>query len=163
MRTTVERVIASPLGPLTLVATDEALTGVQFNERTGPGTPGDTSPPAHPVLDLAARQLEEYFAGERKAFSIPLAVEGTPFQRAVWSRLEQIPFGEQRSYAWLASAVGDSNACRAVGAANGRNPLAIVVPCHRVVGGDGSLTGYAGGLDRKRWLLAHEQQGFALR
>lgn len=102
------------------------------------------------------RQLAEYFAGNRQAFDLKLAPQGTPFQRAVWRALGEIPFGTTCCYADIARRIGRPTAVRAVGAANGRNPVAIVVPCHRVIGRDGSLTGYAGGLDRKRWLLEHE-------
>ena len=103
-------------------------------------------------------QLGEYFAGERTRFDLALAPAGTRFQRAVWAALRTIPYGETRTYTEQAVAVGRPSAVRAVGAANGRNPIAIVVPCHRVVGADGSLTGFGGGIDRKRWLLAHERQ-----
>jgi methylated-DNA-[protein]-cysteine S-methyltransferase len=158
MSIVVERVIPSPVGLLTLVATDTALAGVRFDRTAAAaGVCVAAAQAGHPVLDLAAREIGEYFAGARQTFSIPLAPAGTPFQRAVWQALETIPFGERRSYAWLAGRIGDARACRAVGAANGRNPLPIVLPCHRVVGADGRLTGYAGGLDRKRWLLAHER------
>jgi methylated-DNA-[protein]-cysteine S-methyltransferase len=121
-----------------------------------------------PVLAEAARQLRAFFAGELTTFDLPLAPAGTPFQRAVWDALRAIPFGETRSYRDVAVGLGAPSAVRAVGAANGKNPLAIVVPCHRVVGSSGALTGYAGGLARKRWLLAHERSvldraGFRLR
>jgi methylated-DNA-[protein]-cysteine S-methyltransferase len=159
---TVQKSIDSPLGALRLVATDTALVGVYYPGHAPAPAVGGEDVASHPVLDQAARELHEYFAGRRRAFSIPLAPGGTAFQRAVWSLLTTIPFGEQRSYAWLAQQIGDPGACRAVGAANGRNPLSIIVPCHRVVGRDGRLTGYAGGLDRKRWLLAHEGQTFEL-
>ncbi|HVI00310.1 MAG TPA: methylated-DNA--[protein]-cysteine S-methyltransferase, partial [Enhygromyxa sp.] len=110
----------------------------------------------HSILRKAAVQLEQWFAGERQAFDLPLAAAGTGFQRTVWSALQAIPFGQTRSYGQLAIDLGRPQASRAVGAANGRNPIPIVVPCHRVIGQDGSLTGYAGGLAAKRWLLAHE-------
>lgn len=108
------------------------------------------------MLVRAAAQLAEYFAGERAEFDIPLAPRGTGFQRLVWAALEQIPFGETRSYGELAAGLGRPSASRAVGAANGKNPISILVPCHRVIAGSGALTGYAGGLAAKRWLLAHE-------
>ena len=109
------------------------------------------------MLDAARRQLDAYFAGRRKMFELPLGLEGTPFQLRVWSALLEIPFGETRSYGQLAKAIGIQSAMRAVGAANGRNPIAIVVPCHRVIGANGSLTGFGGGLDRKKLLLSLEQ------
>jgi methylated-DNA-[protein]-cysteine S-methyltransferase len=108
------------------------------------------------VLALAARQLAEYFAGDRRVFELPLAHAGTQFQQLVWRALVAIPFGETRSYGEIARAIGRPAASRAVGAANGKNPFAIVVPCHRVIGASGELTGYAGGMAAKRWLLAHE-------
>lgn len=110
------------------------------------------------VLDRAARQFDEYFAGRRRVFDLPLLTVGTPFQRAVWELLTEIPFGETRSYAWLAAQLGHPRAVRAVAAANRANALSIFIPCHRVVGSDGSLTGYAGGLAAKRLLLGLEQQ-----
>ena len=110
----------------------------------------------------AARQLREYFEGSRTAFDLRLAPRGTPFQLTVWDALTQIPAGETRSYGDIASAVGAPSASRAVGMANGRNPIAIIVPCHRVVGANGTLTGYGGGLDRKRWLLEHEAPAMPL-
>ena len=113
---------------------------------------------AHPVLDQAARELEQYFEGKRRTFSSPLAAAGTPFQREVWDALAAIPFGQSRSYAEIATAIGRSRAVRAVGAANGANPLSIFVPCHRVIGADGKLTGYGGGLPAKAWLLGHERK-----
>jgi methylated-DNA-[protein]-cysteine S-methyltransferase len=157
-------VIPSPVGPLLLTAVDAGLTGVWFApEDDGvPGAPGGSVGPAErpgPAADAvraAAAQLAEYFAGGRTAFDVPLAAEGTPFQRRVWAALGEIPHGRTVSYAELARRVGSPAAVRAVGGANGRNPLAIVVPCHRVVGADGLLTGFGGGVARKRWLLAHE-------
>jgi len=143
----------SPVGPLTLVSDGARLLGVHF-----PGW----RPPAHgsthdKVLEAAARQLDAYFAGRSKKFDLPLGLDGTPFQRLVWSALLDIPYGETRSYAQLASAIGKPSATRAVGAANGRNPIAIVVPCHRIIGANGSLTGFGGGLERKKFLLTFEQ------
>ncbi|GAB3288456.1 methylated-DNA--[protein]-cysteine S-methyltransferase [Parahaliea aestuarii] len=150
--------ISSPIGELQLVSDGQALVAIHF--------PGDhrQAHPAHndSVLTSAATQLAEYFAGQRRAFALPLAGNGTPFQQAVWKALHAIPHGELRSYRDIASAIGRETAVRAVGAANGRNPLPIVVPCHRVIGSDGSLTGYAGGLTIKRQLLALEGiAGFA--
>ncbi len=106
----------------------------------------------------ATRQLREYFDGERRSFALPLAARGTDFQRRVWSELSEIPHGRTRSYGEIAEAIGQPTASRAVGAANGRNPISIVVPCHRVIGASGALTGYGGGMDRKRWLLNHEAE-----
>jgi methylated-DNA-[protein]-cysteine S-methyltransferase len=108
------------------------------------------------MLDAARTQLDEYFAGARLEFDLPLDAQGTPFQRRVWTALAEIPFGQTISYAELARRVGDVKAVRAVGAANGRNPIPIIVPCHRVIGANGSLVGFGGGLERKQWLLEHE-------
>jgi methylated-DNA-[protein]-cysteine S-methyltransferase len=112
--------------------------------------------PAHPVLRETARQLDEYFSAGRRSFDLPLEFRGTDFQRRVWSALLAIPYGETRSYLDIASALGNAAAVRAVGAANGRNPISIIAPCHRVIGASGDLTGFGGGLDAKAWLLAHE-------
>ena len=149
--------IPSPVGELTLVAADGALTGVYFPEhRHHPGveTFGDRDDAG---FDEAVAQLGEYFAGERRRFELPLAPRGDAFQQKVWMLLRDIPYGETRNYGQLADALGDRNLARAVGAANGRNPLSIIVPCHRVIGADGNLVGYGGGLDRKRFLLALEE------
>lgn len=149
--------VESPLGPLRLVAAGDGLSGLFLpaQRRAGEIRAGDGR--GHPVLERARRQLDEYFAGVRRAFDLPLALEGTPFQLSVWEALCRIPLGETRSYGAVAAALGGAGA-RAVGAANARNPVAIVVPCHRVVGADGSLTGYAGGQAAKRWLLDHERR-----
>jgi methylated-DNA-[protein]-cysteine S-methyltransferase len=143
----------SPVGPLRLVASPEALLAIEL-----PGHDQKTAAAGsrHPLLQRARAQLLEYFAGRRRTFELPLAPNGTEFQQAVWRELQAIPFGETRSYTDLARRLGRPGAARAVGAANGQNPIPIVLPCHRVVGADGSLTGYAGGLAMKRWLLAHE-------
>lgn len=149
----------SPVGPLTLVSDGEALLAVLFAPAQADlqrdfamATPGVDA-----VLHTATEQLQGYFAGTRKAFDLPVRFAvGTPFQREVWTALQRIPFGTTWSYAQLAAAVGRPLAQRAVGAANGRNPLSVVVPCHRVIGASGSLTGYGGGLERKEWLLALE-------
>ncbi|HSD22515.1 MAG TPA: methylated-DNA--[protein]-cysteine S-methyltransferase [Anaeromyxobacter sp.] len=149
------RTIETPIGPLRLDVEEGALVAVHLpGERRSPIAA--TERPEDPVLAAAAKQLEDYFAGRRTTFDLPLRPRGTPFQRAVWDALRAIPPGETRSYGEIARAVGRPAAVRAVGAANGRNPLAIVVPCHRVIGAGGTLTGYAGGLEAKRWLLAHE-------
>ena len=115
--------------------------------------------PVDGSLDEAAGQLGEYFAGERRTFDLPLAPEGTDFQRRVWAQLRAIPYGSTSTYGEVARAIGATNGFRAVGLANGRNPIAIIVPCHRVIGADGSLTGYAGGMERKRFLLDLEAGG----
>lgn len=140
----------SLIGTLTLVCDGKALTAVHLD---GASAKQDN----HPLLQAAKRQCEEYFAGERREFDLPLEPQGTEFQRAVWRALLDVPYGATASYAEIARAIGKPKACRAVGAANGRNPLAIVVPCHRVIGADGSLTGYGGGLKAKQWLLNHER------
>jgi methylated-DNA-[protein]-cysteine S-methyltransferase len=145
----------SPVGPLTLLASGGALSGLYMNGRV-PASAGPLAAPAGPdalVLDLAAGQLAEYFAGERDAFDLPLALRGTVFQRSVWDALLGVEYGQTVTYAQLADRIGRPTAVRAVGHANGRNPVSIIVPCHRVVGSDGSLTGYGGGIDNKRWLL----------
>ncbi len=142
-------VVQSPVGPLTLEGTETALLALRFGALGQGG--------AAPVLELAARQLAEYFAGERRVFTVPLSPAGTPFQKRVWEALPSIPYGETSTYGAVAQRIGNPNACRAVGMANNRNPLPIFIPCHRVVGRDGSLTGYAGGLDRKQFLLDLER------
>ena len=150
----------SPIGRLRLVATDEGLSHLLFDQQVGEDMDSDGDPAQaddHPVLVAATAQLEEYFAGERREFDIPLDLTGTEFQRAAWSALAGVPFGETRSYRQQAEAIGRPKAVRAIGAANGRNPVPIVLPCHRIVGSDGSLTGYGGGLPIKEYLLNHEQ------
>lgn len=148
----------SPLGPMILAATTRGLAGIWFEQqRHFPDCRAWPQAPQHPVLQAAIKQLAEYFAGERTGFDLPLDVHGgTPFQQSVWKALLAIPRGETISYRTLSERTGCPAATRAVGAAVGRNPLTIVVPCHRVVGADGSLTGYAGGLERKRALLRLE-------
>ena len=150
--------MASPVGTLDLVAGDAGLVAVLWEDDRPGRVPlaARIAGAHHPVLLAARDQLREYLAGTRTAFDLPLDPRGTAFQRAVWRELAAIPFGETRSYADIARALGQPTATRAVGAANGRNPLSIVVPCHRVVGSDGALTGFAGGIEGKRWLLAHE-------
>ncbi len=149
--------VDSPVGPLLLAAGDDGLRLVQFESPRHPASLGaDWHAGRHPVIDAAVHQLREYFAGERRSFDLPLAPQGTDFQREVWWRLAEIPFGETISYAQLAVRVGKPSATRAVGAANGRNPLPIVLPCHRVIGADGSLTGFGGGLPTKEFLLRLE-------
>jgi methylated-DNA-[protein]-cysteine S-methyltransferase len=147
----------SPLGPLRLLADGSALAGLYLPCQPAP--PAEEVPASRaPVLARVAAQLAEYFAGARRDFDVPLAPRGTDFQRRVWRELERIPYGETRSYGDLARTLGNPTASRAVGAANGKNPISILVPCHRVIAGSGALTGYAGGLTAKRWLLAHEAQ-----
>jgi methylated-DNA-[protein]-cysteine S-methyltransferase len=124
--------------------------------RKAQSTDGWTEDAAAAPLAAAIRQLSEYFAGSRRVFDLPLRMQGTLFQQRVWRQLAEIPYGTTWSYGELAKRIDNPSASRAVGLANGRNPISILVPCHRVIGADGSLTGYGGGLDRKRWLLAHE-------
>lgn len=147
-------VVQSPVGDLTLTEENGALTGLYFGRRSLEGEEGLTA-----LLERASRQLEEYFAGKRKQFDLPLSLRGTEFQRQVWAALRDIPYGETRSYGQIAQAVGRPKAVRAVGMANHRNPISIIVPCHRVVGADGSLNGYGGGLENKKFLLALERGG----
>ncbi|MFQ4150134.1 methylated-DNA--[protein]-cysteine S-methyltransferase [Arthrobacter sp. LAPM80] len=150
--------IGSPLGLLTLVENDAGLQAVYMTEHTrrpALATLGQLVTDS-PVLSAAADQLGEYFAGARREFSLPLAPLGSPFQHRVWAALAEIPYGELRTYGQLAAGLGDKSMAQAVGSANGRNPISIIVPCHRVVGADGSLVGYAGGLDCKEYLLELE-------
>lgn len=155
-------VIDSPIGPLTLIAQEGKLAGVHMEitryepDATALGVP--VTADADQVLAEAANQLSSYFRGDLTSFELPLALEGTSFQRTVWTGLLTIPYGETISYGELATRIGQPSAARAVGLANGRNPVAIIVPCHRVIGADGSLTGYGGGMGRKRYLLALEQR-----
>ncbi|HTZ10513.1 MAG TPA: methylated-DNA--[protein]-cysteine S-methyltransferase [Acidimicrobiales bacterium] len=150
----------SPLGPLLLEAAHGALRAVRYVPGAAPAPPPAGRQPRPredaAVLDRAAHQLEEYFAGRRRRFTVPLAPAGTPFQRRVWDALGTLPYGTTVSYGRLARLVDRPGAARAVGHANARNPLAVVVPCHRVVGSSGALTGYGGGLDAKRFLLELE-------
>ena len=138
--------VNSPIGPLTLTERDGALVRLSF------GAQGPCDPPT-PLLRRAIGQLNEYFAGTRRSFDLPLAPSGTEFQRACWDALVEIPYGETRSYGEQAARIGRPDRARAVGAANGANPIAIIQPCHRVIGADGSLTGFGGGLETKRRLL----------
>ncbi|MDR3418176.1 MAG: methylated-DNA--[protein]-cysteine S-methyltransferase [Nevskia sp.] len=154
--------MASPIGPLSLYSDGQFITGLYM------ATGGDMDLSAadgadtqaqheNPLLREAQEQLRAYFAGELQTFDLPLLLQGTAFQQRVWQELRDITYGETISYRELAARVGQPKASRAVGLANGRNPISIVVPCHRVIGADGSLTGYGGGLPRKRWLLDHER------
>ena len=140
----------SPIGLLTIEETDGAITALRFGGET-------VSPPPTPLLQRAAQQLTEYFAARRRRFDLPLRPQGTAFQQAAWSALCDIPYGQTRTYAQQAAAIGNPKACRAVGMANHRTPLPLFIPCHRVIGAGGKLTGYAGGLAVKRFLLELEQ------
>lgn len=155
------KIMASPVGTLTLVASDTGLAAILWEnddpDRVRLGTLIEDD--EHPLLVETEAQLSDYFAGRRAAFTLPLAFEGTGFQRAVWTALLTIPFGETRSYGEIARQIGRPGASRAVGAANGRNPISIIAPCHRVIGANGKLTGFAGGLEAKAWLLEMERGG----
>ncbi|PKH21004.1 glycosyltransferase [Enterobacterales bacterium CwR94] len=153
------KLMPSPVGVLTLIANDTALVGVLWeNELVGRVTlMPQQQKDDHPILVNAERQLGEYFVGERQCFELPLTFIGTPFQQSVWAELVKIPFGETRSYRDIAEQIGNPKAVRAVGAANGKNPISIIAPCHRVIGSNGKLTGFAGGLDNKSRLLTLEQ------
>jgi methylated-DNA-[protein]-cysteine S-methyltransferase len=146
--------IESPLGELRVVATERALVGLYLPVQASIDAPAGRTP----LLERAAAQLAEYFAGERRVFELPLAPTGTAFQHRVWDGLAEIPYGALRSYGELARGLGRPTASRAVGMANSKNPLSIVVPCHRVVAATGELTGYAGGMAAKAWLLDHERR-----
>ena len=159
--------VDTPLGPLTLTASPVGLRGVGWEgESVGVVSDGGSSlaesalaaapSPATSILRMAASQLDEYFSGLRTTFELPLDPTGTPFQRSAWEILRTIPFGHTMTYGAQARRLGGANTARAVGAANGRNPLSIIVPCHRVIGADGALTGFAAGVERKAWLLRHE-------
>ena len=163
----VSTIVDSPLGPLTLLASAQGLRSVGWEEVSidvvsDGGWPLSESVPvadrssATEILRAATTQLEEYFRGLRTTFDLPLAPTGTPFQRAAWEVLRTIPFGQTMTYGEQARRLGGANKARAVGAANGRNPLPIIIPCHRVIGADGSLTGFSAGVERKAWLLRHE-------
>jgi methylated-DNA-[protein]-cysteine S-methyltransferase len=146
--------VDSPIGALLLISDGEALTGLYMEphgDQAG-GAVHDEAPLAGPV-----EQLRAYFAGELTSWDVPLKPAGTEFQRRVWAELAHIPYGHTTSYGEIATTLGNPTASRAVGLANGRNPISVILPCHRVIGADGSLTGYGGGLPRKRWLLDHER------
>jgi methylated-DNA-[protein]-cysteine S-methyltransferase len=158
---TLHTIVDSPLGPLTLVTRAGGLAGVYMTQQRHL-PPEDTFGPRVAVTDVplltrTADQLAAYFTGDLRDFDLDMSTSGTPFQRRVWTALRDIPYGETVTYGELAAAVGQPTASRAVGLANGRNPLSIVVPCHRVVGANGSMTGYGGGIERKRWLLDFER------
>jgi methylated-DNA-[protein]-cysteine S-methyltransferase len=150
-------VVDSPMGALTLVATDGTLSGVYMEDHLHMPARSSFGPRVGAGFEEAAEQLEEYFAGRRREFSLDTRLAGTDFQRRVWAAVRAIPYGQTRTYAQLADAVGRPDRLRAVAATVGHNPLTVVVPCHRVVGSDGSLTGFAGGLARKRFLLDLER------
>jgi AraC family transcriptional regulator of adaptative response/methylated-DNA-[protein]-cysteine methyltransferase len=165
------RDVTTPLGPMTAIVNDRGLLLCEFADR--PMLPEQLSrvlklfgefpvPGGHVYLDQTQRELDEYFAGDRDEFTIPLVLDGTPFQNSVWQQLLTIPFGKTTSYDQIAKRVDCPGGARAVGRANGDNRIAIIVPCHRVIGADGSLTGYGGGQRRKRWLLNHEQRGLQM-
>ncbi|WP_310991613.1 methylated-DNA--[protein]-cysteine S-methyltransferase [Aequorivita marina] len=144
--------IQSPLGGLELIGSAAGLSAVIFKD-------AEAMPVSEKIpeeLQDAVHQLEEYFDGKRKDFSLKLALEGTDFQKRVWKQLQEIPYGKTMSYQEMANRLGDPKVIRAAASANGKNPISIIIPCHRVIGSDGSLTGYAGGLHRKKWLLEHE-------
>jgi methylated-DNA-[protein]-cysteine S-methyltransferase len=151
------RTIESPIGPLTLAGRGSVLTNLRMVDQTYEPSRSDWNLD-HGVFANAVEQLDAYFAGELTAFDVALDMRGTEFQRRVWSALLTIPYGETRSYGEIAEQVGAPGAARAVGLANGHNPIAIIVPCHRVIGASGSLTGYGGGLDRKKTLLDLEKK-----
>ena len=144
----------TPIGLLTVEETDGTITAIRF------GGEGVTAPSTL-LLQQTMQQLQEYFAGQRRAFDLPLCPHGTPFQQAAWTALCEIPYGEVRTYAQQAAAIGKPKACRAIGMANHCNPIPILIPCHRVIGAGGKLTGYAGGLDTKRYLLTLEKTDFS--
>jgi methylated-DNA-[protein]-cysteine S-methyltransferase len=154
------RTITTPIGTLRAIASDKGLRALILDDgdefRRVRIDPGDVAGSDSPILDQAMTELREYFAGDRTQFTLPLDPAGTDFQKTVWSSLSRIPSGSTSSYAEQAAAIGRPSAVRAVASANGRNPLAVIVPCHRVIGADGSLTGFAWGLDAKQWLLRHE-------
>ena len=155
----VQKQVASPLGDVLLAASDQGLAGLWFLQRQAHMPDYSSWPidPTHPILQTTAQQLQAYFSGECQRFDVKLThAWGTPFQRAVWQALQRIPYGQTRTYSDLAHSINKPNAARAVGAAIGQNPHSIIVPCHRVLGANGALTGFAGGLDRKQYLLAHE-------
>jgi methylated-DNA-[protein]-cysteine S-methyltransferase len=144
--------IDSPIGIVEINSTNEEIISIKFKDSVEKSS---LNPPE--VLKRCIEQLEEYFLGKRKNFNIPILFDGTAFQKQVWQKLLEIPYGKTVSYQFIAESVGDRNATRAVGNANGQNPISIIIPCHRVIGRNGKLTGYGGGLHRKKWLLDHER------
>jgi methylated-DNA-[protein]-cysteine S-methyltransferase len=148
--------LQSPIGLLEITSDGDSITSILFREKEHLGQEANTN---HVIL-FCIDQLNEYFDGNRQIFELPTNPSGTEFQNKVWERVCKIPFGETTSYGNIATALGDPKLNRAVGSANGANPIPIIIPCHRVIGNDGSLTGYGGGLNKKRWLLNHEQQNY---
>ena len=145
-----ETIFDSPLGNIKITSANSSVTAIEFT------TDQETTKIPNPILALAKKELQEYFAHEREQFTFPVQMEGTEFQQKVWSELQKIPFGRTLSYLQMAVNLGDVKNIRAAASANGKNPIAIVVPCNRVIGSNGDLVGYAGGLDKKKWLLQHE-------
>ncbi|HEY1601647.1 MAG TPA: methylated-DNA--[protein]-cysteine S-methyltransferase [Pirellulales bacterium] len=163
MATTVfYRFIDSPLGRIYLQGDGQFLTGLYMPRHKHWQGPDSSLRQSNAAFTEVSEQLEEYFAGERNQFNVPVRLDGTPFQQRVWQELVRIPYGKTITYAQLAARVGKPTASRAVGNANGRNPVSIIVPCHRVIGADGKLTGYGGGVDKKEWLLAWERDKSAI-
>ncbi|OOE83546.1 hypothetical protein BZG73_11395 [Salinivibrio siamensis] len=154
-----KKIYSSPLGPLTLQANSQGLTALYLPNRAPNHLVQDSSQDSVAILDLACHQLDEYFAGTRQTFSVPLAPQGTAFQQRVWQALQSIPFGETASYQAISHLIGNPKANQAVGSANGKNPISIIVPCHRIIGRQGQLVGYGGGLIAKRTLLIWEATG----
>jgi len=150
----------SPIGPLTLASDGKALIQVEFDGGKYPLPQYDLGNDS--ILDQTRRELDQYFAGKLRAFNVKVAPQGTEFQRKVWAALQTIPYGATRSYAQQAMSIGSPKATRAVGSANGRNPIPVIIPCHRVIGANGSLTGFGGGMERKQILLELEQGGSLL-
>lgn len=155
--TTYRTTCPSPLGELRLAGDGEALTALYLPDHAGSSMPEMVGRDDPGPFATVVAELEAWFAGERTCFEVPLAPAGTPFQQEVWGALRAIPYGQTRGYGELAASVGRPGAARAVGLANGRNPISVIVPCHRVIGVSGALTGYGGGVERKRWLLDHER------
>ena len=146
-------IYASPIGAVEISGTPKGIIAVDFVAQNAPGS---RATPA--CLEACWRQIHEYFTGRRQVFTVDLILDGTVFQKKVWHQLLKIPYAQVASYGQIAAAVGNPKACRAVGSANGKNPISIIVPCHRVIGSNGTLTGYGGGLWRKEWLLQHEKK-----
>lgn len=145
-------ILDSNIGPIQLTASDKGLTGLIFDAKSDTGLTGNN----HPILNEARKQLDEYFQGKLKEFNMPLDMSGTEFQMKVWNAVTKIGYGSTASYQDIANAIANSKSVRAVGLANGKNPIPIIIPCHRIIGSNGKLTGYGGGLWRKEWLLRHE-------
>ena len=152
----------SPYGDIALTANDEGLTALSFQQGASPLIIDDSYIESAEKFITVCKQLDEYFAGERNEFNLPLAPHGTPFQQKVWQALATIKQGDTQSYLWIAKKINNEKAVRAVGAANGKNPIALIIPCHRVIGANGKLTGYAGGLGLKAKLLMHEKAHFTV-